>query len=462
MNRQTEIIEKGIEDKLRNTKLELKIISYGLRKNHLIFSKLIPDYFTIKFYKNIVNKIGKQGEKIFEKNSFAHWIKKNFDEVERVDAESFLEKIFSEKILSLDIQKSEAMVSTLSDLYELRKIMLTVSDVVEMTSSDNFDTRKIKEKLRNCLTIEKHDSENFSGDYLADFEERKNELIKRRDNPESFGSTFFGIKPLDDITGGIFSGETCYMMAPSGFGKTIFLQNVACNCFLRKKNVAFFTLEMPKKEVGYRIDARLVKMKFSQFRKATLSDEEIALYEERINLYKEKLEGIGFEIISFRRGGTPKEMEEEILRVQDKRKKEFDVVIGDYINLMSSNNSKNRIIDNKDWKAQGDVSWDLKKMAENLNVPFISAGQVTDDFSHKKPSLANMKYSRGITENANIILALTQTDDDYLEGVVKLHYLKMRSAPKIEPSKLINDYDLMTIDKEMFEIERGLLFGRKK
>ena len=457
MKREIEL-DSIIENKYRNVKVETKIISYAIRKNHLIFSKVFPEYFTVKFYKDIAKKIGKHNEKTFERNSFSHWIKKNFDEVERVDEEEYLDKIFLEKISSITSEKTEAMITMLSEHYELRNIMLSVSDVIEMTQEDNFDPKKIKDKLRSSLYYERPSDQNYSGDYLEDFDERKQDLEKRINEPEKFGGLKFGIKALDDVCGGMFSGEVAYFIAPSGHGKTIALQNVACNNFLQGKNVGFVSLEMPKKEVGYRLDSRLTRFNFSKFRKAEFSEKELATYEKRIKMYKEKLNN-SFEIMCFHRGVTPRELEESVLRWQDKTKQKMDLLICDYINLMSSNNSKNKTYDTKDWKAQGEVSWDLKCCAGNLDLPIVSAGQVTDEFDQKKPSLFSIKYSRAISENANMVFALGQTTDDILEGVIKLHFLKLRGGKKVEAVKLINNFDLMTLDTEMYQIERVLLFG---
>ncbi|HJX50132.1 MAG TPA: DnaB-like helicase C-terminal domain-containing protein, partial [Candidatus Nanoarchaeia archaeon] len=237
----------------------------------------------------------------------------------------------------------------------------------------------------------------------------------------------------------------------SGIGKSIGLENFGINAWENNFNVLYLSLEMPKNQIGFRMDSRVMRMLYSKFRKGEFSKKEMEEWKHSIERYR-KTKSNFFEIVSFPRGCRPSDIEMEAERTQDKHGKKVDIIIVDYLNIMTPNFTKANVSD-RDWKGQVDVAWELKEIATDFDsegVVVWTGNQIKDeaekaDFIQKK----HFKYGRGIIEVSNIAVALAQSADDELEDVMSFQIVKVRDIEKIEPITLRPNYDIMTLHDEV-------------
>lgn len=108
----------------------------------------------------------------------------------------------------------------------------------------------------------------------------------------------------------------------------------------------------------------------------------------------------------------------------------LDIVIIDYLQLMSSGNSMNRV------QEISDISRGLKALARELDVPVIALSQLSravESRPDKRPMMSDLRESGAIEQDADIILMIYR--DDYynelseLAGVTNVFIRKNRNGP---------------------------------
>jgi replicative DNA helicase len=84
-----------------------------------------------------------------------------------------------------------------------------------------------------------------------------------------------------------------------------------------------------------------------------------------------------------------------------KRKENIEVIFIDYISLITHDNLKMA-----NWEKIGDISKRLKQLARELRIPVVVLSQVTRDSEGKPPSLADLRYSGSIEQDADVVMFL--------------------------------------------------------
>ena len=108
----------------------------------------------------------------------------------------------------------------------------------------------------------------------------------------------------------------------------------------------------------------------------------------------------------------------------------LDLIVIDYLQLMSSGNSMNRV------QEVSDISRGLKSLARELDVPLIALSQLSravEARPDKRPVMSDLRESGSIEQDADII-AMIYRDDYYNEfsetpGVTSVFIRKNRNGP---------------------------------
>jgi len=450
-------IQDVINDKFRDTSHEAIVLAYFLRRKHYLCNSIPPEIFTIDIYKEILKIIK---ERNIDKIPI-HILHKNLLKVipenqhEIIDA--YLEKLKKVSLKKVNSGNIKSFIDDLKVSYESREILNNISLIVD--DVDKFDLKKTKELLRKSLLVDASYNVFSSGDYVEDYQERKNEILYFQSNPEKLGICT-GIKIFDDLSGGIYRGELAVLMAQTGVGKTMALGNFGLNAYLRGKNILLVSLEMNKHQLQYRLDSRVAKLNHGKFRKASLNNNDFERWGERIKKLKEKVGDHYFEILCLPRGCTANNIQEEAEKIQNKRGKKLDLILIDYINLMSPNRFKGNSID---WANQTETAYELATITVNFNgsdgIPIWTGNQVTDEYKPGHEMKAkHLKYSRGISEVAQVIVGLSQSIDQFLEdGKMILEIIKCRDFPKLDkPIEIYPNKDMMILHDEQLAIAAKL------
>ncbi len=215
-----------------------------------------------------------------------------------------------------------------------------------------------------------------------------------------------GFSALDRVLIQMGKGDLVIVGARPGMGKTSFALNIATNVAKQtKKSVAIFSLEMSGEQLVTRILSSEALVDSYKLRTGELSTEDWK------NLADVAADLAGCDIyIDDTSSITATEMKSKLRRLNN-----LGLVVIDYIGLMQSTS-------NTDNRAQqvGEISRNLKIMAKDFGVPIICCAQLNRGTESrpgqgKKPTLADLRDSGSIEQDADIVLFLYR--DEYYKDI---------------------------------------------
>jgi replicative DNA helicase len=247
------------------------------------------------------------------------------------------------------------------------------------------------------------------------------------DSDESVIGLSTGYRDLDALTHGFQKGDLVIIAARPGMGKTALVLNLAANTALRRgASVAVFSLEMPGEQLVSRMLAAEARINLEKLRSGRLSEDEwpklthVADQLSQAKLFVDDTPGI-----------TPGSIRAKCRRL--KRREGLDLVIVDYLQLMSSGQreqSREQEISR--------ISRSLKGLAKSLSVPVIALSQLNrgvESRTDKRPMLSDLRESGAIEQDADLI-AFIYREDRYKEdieeskrGIAELIIGKHRNGP---------------------------------
>ena len=226
---------------------------------------------------------------------------------------------------------------------------------------------------------------------------------------------------------------TCYI-GGTNVGKSIVLCNDAANFVRQGKNVLFITCEMAKEKVTRRISANLFDMNLEDY---DVMVEDPAKVKKKLNKFRKDsfFEPGKLRIKELPTGqGTVIDVEKAIKEIQDTYKYKVDVVIIDYINIMSNYrqpNSENTYLKIKT------LAEDLRGLAVKYDVLMITASQIgRGALDSSDISLTDVSESMGLLHTVDNCIGIIQTEEmrigELIEGVAVPYYwmkiLKIREG----------------------------------
>ncbi len=431
-----------IGEQFRDTSLELKIISYLVRKDYKPCDKITRDLFSIKAYKMFFDIVSTH-RTTFPRDVFKDLIGERVKKIELVNP--YIIKVFKCRIDNLSNRNLITMVNKLLKLYYFRFSLEKAEKIIDFVESGNIDeVKKAAKQISSMGTTRKRI---YTGEYLKDYEERK-AIIKTRMEKSSVGVPT-GVKKFDELSGGLMKGELGIIVGESGMGKSIGLENFGLYAWEKDFNIVYVSIEMAKEQVGFRADSRLMRLKYRNFRLGQFTDGQLLKWEKGIQKYRDEKKNY-FEILSLPRSCSASDIETELDRVQDQYGQKVDLLIIDYLNIMRPNNTSAE--SSKDWKAQVEIAWDLKEVATDFQeegVAVWTGNQVTDEGEGRGIlRKSHVKYGRGIVEVANIVVGLVQDKDDKFENVMRMQTIKLRDLGNIRPIILRPNFDMMCLNDE--------------
>ncbi|PIT70041.1 replicative DNA helicase [Bartonella tribocorum] len=216
------------------------------------------------------------------------------------------------------------------------------------------------------------------------------------------------IKTLDEKMGGLQASDLIILAGRPGMGKTSLATNIAfniANAYNHNGNteeneggiVGFFSLEMSSEQLATRIISEQTEVSSSDIRRGHISDEQFSKIIRAVNqlqkapLYIDQTGGISITQLAARARRL-------------KRQHGLDVLIIDYIQLMTSSSkrsSENRV------QEITEITTGLKALAKELNIPIIALSQLSrqvENRTDKRPQLSDLRESGSIEQDADIVL----------------------------------------------------------
>ena len=215
-----------------------------------------------------------------------------------------------------------------------------------------------------------------------------------------------GFSGLDKMLIQMGKGDLIIVGARPGMGKTSFAMNIAVNVAKSsKKSVAIFSLEMSGEQLVTRILSSEAMVDSSRLRTGQLKTEDW----DNIAGVISSLSGSDI-YIDDTSAINAAEMKSKLRRIPN-----LGLVVIDYIGLMqSTSNSDNRA------QQVGEISRNLKIMAKDFGIPIVCCAQLNRGTESrtgegKKPTLADLRDSGSIEQDADIVLFLYR--DEYYKDI---------------------------------------------
>lgn len=284
--------------------------------------------------------------------------------------------------------------------------------------------------------------------HIADIlESRFEEFAEVHENPEAAKQhrLYTWFRPLDNLLWWMKWGDMIVLARRPSMWKTAFSLNIAQNIGFNSKNVAIFSLEMSKEQLTDRMVASSMGINSWKLAKWELEDSEFAKLWEAM----EKLSQANI-YIDDGASGSLMDIKSKSRRL--KMDSSLDLIIIDYMQLMSSGNTFNRV------QEISEISRWIKALARELDVPIITLSQLSravESRVDKKPILSDLRESWSIEQDADIVIMLYREDyyDEFSDrkGVTDIAIRKNRNWP-IWNVELIFD----RTNQKFYEIEENL------
>ncbi len=225
-----------------------------------------------------------------------------------------------------------------------------------------------------------------------------------------------GFKELDNLTYGFQNSEFIVIGARPSVGKTALALTIAANVAVRQKiPVGFFTLEMSSMAIMQRLLSMEARLDSTRLRTGTLKQSDFSRITDACSrIYEAPL------FIS-----DSSDLKLLDLRAQARRMKshqDVKIIFIDYLTLISSENKE---LPRHEQIAE--VSRSLKSLARELNIPVIALSQVRRETEGKRPSLADLRESGSIEQDADVVIFLHTEDLKSAER--ELIVAKQRNGP---------------------------------
>lgn len=232
-----------------------------------------------------------------------------------------------------------------------------------------------------------------------------------------------GFRDMDYKLGWLKWGDMVVLAARPSMWKTAFSLNIAQNVWFKGKNVAIFSLEMSKEQLTDRMISAAIGIDSWKLAKGELEDEEFASIGEAM----ERLSAANI-YIDDSAGGSLLDLKSKARRL--KMQSGLDLIIIDYIQLMTNGNSLNRV------QEVSEISRGIKSLARELDVPIIALSQLSravESRPDKRPVLSDLRESGSIEQDADIVMMLYREEyyDEFTEKkwVTEVFIRKNRNGP---------------------------------
>ena len=321
-------------------------------------------------------------------------------ELEACGGTAYISALTNEVPTSANVEYYARIVQDRSVRRQLLKISTTL---VSSSYDEGMETRALIEEAEQKIfdITEGQHTDSYRGvhDIVAETIEAIEKLYHTKD---SYTGVPSGFSDLDNMTSGFQKSEFIIIGARPSVGKTALALTMAANMAIhRKVPVGFFTLEMSDMALMQRLLSSEARINSDKLRTGMLRPADFHnLTEAAGRIYEAPL------FID----DTPN-IKLLDLRAQARRMKSKEgikVLFVDYIGLIEPE-SKNNVPRHEQ---VAEISRSLKSLARELEMPIICLSQVGRQSEGKAPSLADLRESGSIEQDADVVMFLHRERED--------------------------------------------------
>ena len=380
-----------------------------------------------------------------------------------IDLITVKEKLDDQKVLDkvwwiVYLTELTEIVPTTSNIFEyaqivknkavLRKLLKAGNEIISYWYDENKDLPELLEKSEKAIF---EVTQTFIRNKLVHINEiltwRYEEFAEVHENPDLVKDhrTQIWFSWLDDKLTGLKWWDMVILAARPSMWKTALALNIAQNVWFGWKNVAIFSLEMSKEQLTDRMIASAMEINSWKLAKGELNDWEFSKIWEAM----EMLSGSNI-YIDDTAGWNLNDLKSKCRRL--KIESWLDMIIIDYLQLMTNGNSMNRV------QEVSEISRWIKQLARELNVPIIALSQLSrtlESRPDKRPIMSDLRESGSIEQDADIIMMIYREEyyDEFTDRkwITDILIRKNRNGP-IGNTELMfqkNNQKFVQIEKNM-------------
>ncbi len=308
-----------------------------------------------------------------------------------------------------------------------RTLLKIAAEIVSDAHDDSLESRVVIEeaekKIFEITDNQANSSYRSASEIITETIEAIEKLYHTKD---SYTGVPSGFPDLDNLTSGFQNSEFIVIGARPSIGKTALALSMASNIAIRSNiSVGFFTLEMSGMALMQRLVSSEARLNSSRLRTGLLRPSDFHnLTEAAGRIYDAPLyidDSANMKLLD--------------LRAQARRMKskhDVKIIFVDYIGLIEAENKGN--VPRHEQVAE--ISRSLKSLARELNIPVVTLSQVGRQSEGKAPSLADLRESGSIEQDADVVMFLHREREANNEDaaakaniVTELILAKQRNGP---------------------------------
>lgn len=278
------------------------------------------------------------------------------------------------------------------ELSKKRKLMellqKSITELMEAENIDIFMQDKIKQINKIAEINEKEQT------FVEQVVETSTEIEKNTLQKPDY-TLYTGITDLDKMICGLHRQELTVIGARPGVGKTTLALQIAEHIAERGTETAIISLEMSDTQVIQKLISRRARINSYKMRMGTLETKEL----EQIGIVSAEIAELPIHLITKAR--TIQHIENIARKL--KNKNNLGLMVIDYIQLI-----KNKGKFNSREQEVADITRTLKLLSLELNIPIIGLCQLNRNAARQEPTLADLRESGAIEQDADNILFLYQ------------------------------------------------------
>ena len=355
---------------------------------YIIFEKedcmLTDQDFENIIHKKIIKAINKLKSKREEISILA--IKSNIGETE-VNILEYLSDL-GKYIFNTSFQTSYKILKKYTKKRQTVDLIKKIhSEIAVIEDIDNYIEKNISTLQKIEMQTETED--NFLNQTLNTLKKIEEKMAQKKEDY----SLYTGFFELDALTDGLHNGELTIVGARPGVGKTTFALQIAEKISSRKKNIAFVSLEMSDTQIITKMISKIARINSRKIRNGSINDEEVVKITKAVTEISE----MNFTILT--KSTTIQQIEIEARRLKNRNK--LDLLVIDYLQLVKNvGNFTNRE------QQVSDISRTLKLLSLELDIPIIALCQLNRNASKAEPTLADLRESGAIEQDADNVIFL--------------------------------------------------------
>ncbi len=336
-----------------------------------------------------------------------------------------------------------------------RELIRVSTEIQGMAYDDRYDISELMDRSESELfKIAEGNIRNEVTPINKVIKDALDEIIEAGKQEDGLIGVPSGFSRLDRLTSGWQRSDLVIIAARPSMGKTAFALSMARNMAIdHNRKVALFSLEMSSIQLVNRLITAETEIAGDKIKNGRLNDEEWKLLEKRIKKLVEAPVYID---------DTPAisvfELRAKCRRL--KAQKKLDIVIVDYLQLMSGPpdaGSREQEV--------SQISRSLKGISKELNVPILALSQLNRSVElrggSKRPQLSDLRESGAIEQDADMVIfihrpekyGILQFEDEVeTKGIAEIILAKHRNGPVGDVRLRFRDEKAQFADLDDYEL----------